>query len=82
MLVEINEKLNRIEKLLFSIKSSNKEIMDVKEAAEYCGLKVSYVYKLCSSREIPHYKNSGKMLRFKKEGLSKWLLRNKVKPNI
>jgi len=78
-LEEISQQLNRIEETLKGINHFYKDILNVEEASSYCGLKTSYIYKLCSERKIPHYKNSGKMLRFKKDELNSWMLRNKVK---
>ncbi|UKN02232.1 helix-turn-helix domain-containing protein [Paracrocinitomix mangrovi] len=78
-LQEISEGQNRIEETLRGIQHLYKDILDIDEASAYTGLKKSYLYKLCSERKIPHYKNSGKMLRFKKSDLSEYQLRNKVK---
>lgn len=78
-LEEISDQLNRIEEMLKGIQHFYKDILSIEEAASYTGLKKSYLYKLCSERKIPHYKNSGKMLRFKKVDLSEFQLRNKVK---
>jgi len=78
-LEEISEQLNRIEETLKGIQHFYKDILSIEEAASYTGLKKSYLYKLCSERKIPHYKNSGKMLRFKKDDLIEFQLRNKVR---
>lgn len=78
-LEEISDQLNRIEEMLKGIQHFYKDILSIEEAASYTGLKKSYLYKLCSERKIPHYKNSGKMLRFKKADLIEFQLRNKVK---
>lgn len=42
------------------------------------GVSESLLYKLTSSREVPHYKPRGKMLYFNKEELDQWLLQNNV----
>lgn len=49
------------------------------EAADFLGLSKSYLYKLTSTCQIPHYKPKGKMLYFEKSELIEWLKRNKVK---
>lgn len=72
-------KLNEIENLCLGIQHLYKDILTIEEAAAYTGLKKSYIYKLCSEKRIIHYKNSGKMLRFKKSDLAEFQLRNKVK---
>lgn len=43
------------------------------EAAEYLGIKVSYLYKLMMRRVIPYYKPGGKLCYFDREDLDKWL---------
>ena len=44
-----------------------------KEAAEYCGFKLSYFRKLMMRRVIPMYKPCGKLCFFKKEDLDAFL---------
>jgi len=78
-LEDISEQLERIEETLLGIQHFYKDILSIDDAAHYTGLKKSYLYKLCSERKIPHYKNSGKMLRFKKEDLNEFQLRNRIK---
>ncbi len=41
----------------------------------YIGVSESMLYKLTSSKEIPHYKPRGKMVYFAKEELDEWLVR-------
>jgi excisionase family DNA binding protein len=57
----------------------HKSALTVDEAAAYTGLAVSFLYKLTSTQEIPHYKPRGKMLYFNREELDAWLLGNRVK---
>ena len=45
-------------------------------ACMYIGVSESMLYKLTSSKEIPHYKPRGKMVYFAKEELDEWLLQN------
>ncbi|WP_111709095.1 helix-turn-helix domain-containing protein [Lutibacter citreus] len=84
----IVEKLTVIEKRLASIEhkletkyndDGYKEVMNLKELCEYLGLSKSHIYKLTSTREIPHSKNRGKKLYFNKYEIDKWVLENKVK---
>ena len=49
------------------------------EAAEYLGIKLSYLYKLMMRRVIPYYKPGGKLCFFAKEDLDAWLKRVRVK---
>lgn len=57
---------------------SNKEVLTASEACAYTGFSKSYLYKLTSRREIPHYKPSGKMVYFNRHELEAWLQSNKV----
>jgi len=55
-----------------------KPVLTMNEAEIYTGLKKSYLYKLTSTNEIPHYKPRGKKIYFKREELIAWCLSNKV----
>ena len=74
---KIEEKLDRIERLI----SSNKKVLNFDEACEYTGLSRSYMYKLTSSKNIPHAKPCGKIIFFDKDKLDEWLLKNTLKTN-
>ena len=54
------------------------EVMDVKEAAAFLKKKVSTIYGMTSSREIPHYKQ-GKKLYFLRSELIEWISQGKTK---
>tara|TARA_R110002126_G_scaffold55819_1_gene149598 strand:- start:2072 stop:2404 length:333 start_codon:yes stop_codon:yes gene_type:complete len=78
----LNQRLDRIEKLLQNLNSiiGNKtsigtcpEIMDVKALTEYLNVSSSYIYKMTSSNQIPHSKK-GKKLYFDKEKVTNWAL--------
>lgn len=71
----IEQKLDRIEKLLIGQKS----VLSFEDLVEYTGLSRSYLYKLTSRGEIPFYRPNGKQLYFNKEEIDKWLLRNRSK---
>lgn len=63
-----------IDKTLFS----TKEVLTAEETARYMGISKSYLYKLTSKGEIPHYKPMGKMCFFNREEVEKWLQSNRV----
>ena len=42
-----------------------KEVLTLEEAAEYMGLKKSYLYRLTHEKRIRHYKPNNKMIYFK-----------------
>tara|TARA_B100000949_G_C14275555_1_gene449335 strand:- start:850 stop:1140 length:291 start_codon:yes stop_codon:yes gene_type:complete len=70
--LELEQRLDRIERLL----STNKEVLTFEEACEYMGISRSFLYKLTSTRKIPHSKPNGKMIFFEKKKLNVWLLQN------
>lgn len=74
---EIEQRLNRIEKHLFSQSLTNKTVLNIDEVVTYTGLSKLYIYKLTSKKEIPHTKPNGKTLYFKREEIDNWLLRNR-----
>ena len=53
--------------------SEKKKLLSTKEAAEYCGFKLSYFRKLMMRRTIPMYKPTGKLRFFKQEDLDAFL---------
>lgn len=50
----------------------NMELLSPEEAANYLGLSVSYLYKLCKTGKIPHV-NYGRHIIFRKADLYNWL---------
>jgi len=76
--ITLQNVLDRLE-ILTSAVLSNKQTLNLKEAAAFTGLAESYLYKLTSSQEIPHYKPRGKILYFDRSELEAWLKKGKVK---
>ena len=74
MEAKVLERLERIERLALL----NKSVLNFDEVAVYTGLSKSTLYKLTSSKKIPHYKPSGKLLYFDRKELDSWLLQNRV----
>lgn len=54
------------------------EILSLNEAAQFLKSSKSFVYKLTSQKQIPHYIPSGKKIYFKKSDLESWILKNRV----
>lgn len=52
--------------------TEQRKLLSTKEAAEYCGFKLSYFRKLMMRRAIPMYKPTGKLCFFKKEDLGRF----------
>ena len=81
----ILERLNTIENLLRTTKRNDptpsvpvNEILNMSQAADYLGLAKSTIYKLTSSRLIPHCK-IGNKIAFKRSDLNEWITKGKVK---
>lgn len=71
----LEKRLSQVEKQLASVTC----MLTFDEAAKFLGFSKSYLYKLTSTCQIPHYKPKGKMLYFEKSELVDWLRQNKVK---
>lgn len=52
---------------------SSKEILSLREACIYMDVSTSFLYKLTSSRRIPHFKPSGKLIYFRRTDLDSWM---------
>lgn len=76
---EILEKINLIENMLNEQQFKQKAILSFQEATKFLNVSSSYLYKLTSQHEIPHFKPRGKMLYFDRQEIESWLMQNKVK---
>ena len=56
-----------------------KNILSSDELIAYTGFSLKQVYKLTSTRQIPHYKPSGRKLFFKKDEIDSWIEKGRVK---
>ena len=63
---------------LQSLEQKIKEVLTTAEASAYLGLSESYIYKLTSLKQIPHYKPNGKLVYFNRKELCEWAMRNQV----
>lgn len=72
---EILKQLDRIER---NTLLSSKNVLTFDDVVLLTGLSKSYLYKLTSSNQIPHYKPSGKQLYFDREEIERWLKQNRV----
>ena len=68
-------------KMMMAVVMTSKAVLNVPEAATYTGLTESYLYKLTSTQQIPHFKPRGKMIYFNRVELDQWLQQNRVKSN-
>ena len=74
---EILKRLDKIERLIESQNIVRKEVLNFNEACEYLELSQSHLYKLTSSKSVPHFCPQGKKLYFNRQELDEWLQRNK-----
>lgn len=51
----------------------NSDFLNVREAAQYLGFTVNYVYKLTSAHQIPFFRPSGRKVIFRRSELDKWV---------
>ena len=77
MKTQIENQLNKIEKLVTSINQKETEYMSIEDAAKFLILKKSTLYQLVFKRKIPFYKRT-KILLFKKSELIDWVENNRV----
>ena len=54
-----------------------KTILDITEAAVFTGFSVGHLYRLTSTKQIPHYKKNRKLY-FRKAELEEWLTEEAV----
>ena len=59
---------------------NDKNILTVEGLMDYSGFSRKQIYKLTSTRRIPHYKPSGRKLFFKKDEIDEWITRGRVDP--
>lgn len=52
---------------------SKNQLISTAEAAQFLGIKVSYLHKLMMRRTIPYYKPNGKLCFFDKSELESWM---------
>lgn len=71
----IEQRIEDLEALVYATKN----VLSFDEASKYLNLSKSYLYKLTSAQQIPHYKPQGKMIYFEKDALDAWLRQNPVK---
>ena len=73
----ILDKLTEIADKLSEQNILQKTVLNLSEAANYLDISESHLYKLTSSRQIPHFCPQGKKLYFRRDELDTWLQRNR-----
>lgn len=74
---EILKRLDKLERLIESQNIVQKDVLNFNEACTYLELSQSHLYKLTSTRQIPHFCPQGKKLYFNRHELDAWLQRNR-----
>ncbi len=72
------QRLEALENGLKMAGLASKEVLTFEEAATFTGLSRSYLYKLTSTKQVPHYKPSGKVVYFNRAELEAWLQSRRV----
>ncbi|MBD5352317.1 MAG: helix-turn-helix domain-containing protein [Bacteroides sp.] len=70
----IEERFNRLETVTLI---GTKEILTTEEALIYTGYSLKGLYKLTSTKQIPHYKRNNKLY-FKRSELDRWMTERRV----
>ena len=74
---EILDKLTEIANKLDEQNLLQKTVLNFNEACTYLDVSPSHLYKLTSTKHIPHFCPQGKKLYFRREELDTWLQRNR-----
>ena len=74
----IIQKIDNIERMLTDMSIQQKDVLNLKEACQFLDISPSHLYKLTSTKQIPHFCPQGKKLYFEREALKHWLTRNPV----
>ena len=53
-------------------------LLNYKEAAQYLSLKLGTIYAMVSRKQIPHIRLNGRLVRFNKSELDKWIKNREV----
>ena len=73
----ILDKLTEIANKLSEQNLLQKTVINFNEACIYLDVSTSHLYKLTSTKHIPHFCPQGKKLYFRREELDTWLQRNR-----
>lgn len=59
----------------------NNNFLTAREAADYLGFALNYLYKLTSTHKVPFYSPTGKHILFKRSELEEWVNNSRVATN-
>lgn len=75
----ILKKLDNIETMLQQQNINTKEVLSFSEASLLLDVSHSHLYKLTSTKQIPHYCPQGKKLYFERAELLQWMKKKVIK---
>jgi len=75
----ILKKLDNIETMLQQQNINTKEVLTFSEASVLLDVSHSHLYKLTSTKQIPHYCPQGKKLYFERAELLQWMKKKAIK---
>ena len=70
----IDTKLDILESKIDKLHLEQKTILNIEEVAKYTSLSKDYIYRLTSTKKIPHSKPTGRKLYFEKIEVDNFLL--------
>ncbi len=76
--------LDKLSEIAIKLDEQNllqKTVLNFNEACSYLDVSQSHLYKLTSTRQIPHFCPQGKKLYFNRTELDAWLQRNRQSTN-
>ena len=63
------------------MEAKEKKYLSVREAAEYIGYSIGYVYRLVALNVLPHYTPNGGRIIMNRVELDEWIARNGKQPD-
>lgn len=78
---ELIKEIKELKKIVLEQNILRKEVLNFEEACFYLGISDSYLYKLTSRKDIPHFCPNGKKLYFNRTELDQWLQQNRQVSN-
>lgn len=63
------------------MEAKEKKYLSVREAAEYIGYSIGYVYRLVALNVLPHYTPNGGRIIFNRVELDEWIAGNGKQPD-
>ncbi len=79
METNLAKQLQSLEAKIDSLGLSQKTVLTFREACAYLDCSPSYLYKMTSQAQIPHFKPRGKRVYFDRNDLDAWLRQNRIR---